>query len=135
MAYQEIVCPRCNGTDFVPRFSYHDHGHCYKCGGKGTIRVRTMPDGSVDHDHRLAGYQPGVVDPVCFMCGLPSSQWPPVVPAQWWGDEAGWEVFLPPFGRTTFVTGESRRKAQNAARTLIKATFPSARIKWTDHTK
>lgn len=135
--YVEVPCPRCNGTDFVPQFAHVDHGHCFRCGGKGTIRQRLAPDGTVDHDHRIAGFAfLSEADPPCVLCGLPASEWPPVVPAQWWGDQ--WEVFLP--GQTkyaterVFVEGE-RRKAQREARALILARVPKARIKWIDRTK
>ncbi len=35
-----IVCPRCQGTDWVPRWAHVDHGLCHLCHGRGVVPAR-----------------------------------------------------------------------------------------------
>lgn len=35
-----IVCTRCSGEGFIPRYSYKAKGRCFACGGSGRRRDR-----------------------------------------------------------------------------------------------
>ena len=126
-----VTCPRCNGSGFVPRFGYYAKGLCFRCSGTGSITMRAAPDGTADHDHRLAGtYWAPEADRACVLCGLAVEDWSPVVPARWC-DGQGWLIYWPGgHNEQMLVAGESRRKAQNVARTAILARLPNARVKW-----
>lgn len=36
-------CPRCNGSGYLPQYSYYEHGICFKCGGDGVIIDEIAP--------------------------------------------------------------------------------------------
>lgn len=130
--FVEVVCPRCTGSGLVPRFYHNDQGRCFRCGGGGKIKMRAAPDGTADHDHRLAGTY-WAPDKACIHCGLPAEQWPPIIPARWYEGQ-GWYIYWPVVEGTrvehTIITGETRRKAQAEARRAIVSRIPNARIKW-----
>jgi hypothetical protein len=91
--------------------------------------MRARPDGTADHEHRLSGeYWKADRDRACVVCGLAVADWPPVIPAHW-HEGRGWLIYWGP-AEQSWVEGDSRRKAQNAARTAILARLPNARIKW-----
>jgi hypothetical protein len=131
----EVPCPRCAGTDFIPRFAHVEKGRCFRCNGYLAIRVKLHRDGTVDHDHLLPiqyWKAPAEQDLTCMLCGLPVAQWPPVVPAHWYGER--WVIYWPGPTPQSVIRG-TRRKAQNEARRVILAFLPNARIKWIDQTK
>ena len=39
-----VPCPRCGGTNFVPRYAHHDRGACYRCRGRGVVPSRTAAE-------------------------------------------------------------------------------------------
>lgn len=40
--YVDHKCPKCNGTGFIPCYSYYEAGVCFKCGGSGKFDSITV---------------------------------------------------------------------------------------------